>query len=695
MIDLKLWRYAVVAAVVAALLSAPVAAYVPYQSYTYSMGRGAAQVVYSSTPYIPETAINSYTLGEDIQTPEDIFFDAAGDFYITDSGENRVLILDPNGKLKKVLDSFQYDGKKETFSKPSGVYAGNGKLYVCDTENSRIVVLNSDYSCEQVIGTPDSPILGASYVFKPRKIAVDSGGTMYVLNRQEYNGVMKLSANGAFLTFMGANKASVNLTEMIWKKIMTKEQKEGLSKNLPSEYYNISMDKDGFLYVVSQSKDISDPVKRLNQSGADVLVRNGYVGVVGQIVEDSDEKSVFSDIVSDQNGFYYALDSFRGRVYVYDSSGYLFYTFGGKGDELGLFSTASSIEVHGDRVYVADSEHGSITVFRRTDYGTLLTQAENEYNAGKYDESVNLWQEVIRNNSNFELAYAQIGRVFLQSRHYKEAMQDFELGNYRGDTSTGMTGYNKAFIEYRKQVAAKYAPLIVCIILITVAALIVFVKLRKNRKPRVPRKDGAVRRDIRFAFHILTHPLDGFYDMKYEKRGRLWVPLCFILLAILMRVLGKMVTAFLFNPAKMMPVDVFGEAKTLLVGGLVFAIANWSITTLMDGKGKIKDIVMVLGYSALPVILLQLPAALLSNVASYSEAVYIHGLNTIALVWFAFLVFSGLLTVHQYSLTKMTGTVVLTGVAIVCMVFLYLLFFSLFSQMSAFVLGILREIQLR
>lgn len=204
-----------------------------------------------------------------------------------------------------------------------------------------------------------------------------------------------------------------------------------------------------------------------------------------------------------------------------------------------------------------------------------------------------------------------------------------------------------------------------------------------------------MKNDLRFALHIITHPFDGFYDLKFEKRGRLYLSFLLIAMMIFTNIFSKMVKGFLFNPFKLQSVNIGYEIQTVIIAFLVISIANWSVTTLLDGKGRMTDIVMVIGYSTIPVTLLKIPSALLSNVSSYSESIYIQGLDSIAMIWFVFLLFTGLMTIHQYSLSKMFFTVVLTVVSVLCMLFIYLLFFSLFSQMAGFILGIIKEISFR
>ena len=54
------------------------------------------------------------------------------------------------------------------------------------------------------------------------------------------------------------------------------------------------------------------------------------------------------------------LDRTRGRVFTYDSNGYLLYVFGALGEAFGAF-TARRLEVVGDEILVLDLGANSIT----------------------------------------------------------------------------------------------------------------------------------------------------------------------------------------------------------------------------------------------------------------------------------------------------------------------------------------------
>ena len=460
--------------VLTALGSFSCLAYVPYDSYTYSTLTGQAVATYCPTPYYPAFTIDKATIGVPLVTPSSMCFDKEGNLYITDSSANRLLVLDKNYRLKANIDVFEdKDGLFEFFGGPEGVFVTEDmEIYVCDTKQKRIVVLDKDYKLIRKYEgiKPINDTGEEEYMFVPTRLVVDSSKNMYVLVQNEYQGIMQLDQEGRFISFVGGNKVTYDPITKLWKKIMSKEQKAQLNQFLPVEYTNLSQDGEGLIYTVSKA-DNSDPIKRLNLSGKDVLIRNGYVDMVGDIVSGDTAKNVknslFVDIDSDENGLVYAVDANMGRVFVYNNEGFLFYVFGGLGNQLGNFSTPSAIEVNGTDVLVADQGNPRITVFRRTEYAELISKADEAYNTGRYDESVAMWNKVIMLNSNFELAYAQIGKVYLRRSMYKEAMEYFELGNFRGDNITKTTGFNKAFSEYRRVMAAKWlGPMVITIVVL-------------------------------------------------------------------------------------------------------------------------------------------------------------------------------------------------------------------------------------
>lgn len=198
-----------------------------------------------------------------------------------------------------------------------------------------------------------------------------------------------------------------------------------------------------------------------------------------------------------------------------------------------------------------------------------------------------------------------------------------------------------------------------------------------------------------YSFHVLFHPLDGFWDLKNEKKGRLSVAFVYLGAWFATNVLGQMATGFLFNERYDVPLDIFREFRAVFLPFLLFAVGNWSVTTLMDGKGYFRDIVMVVGYASMPLTLVRVPAIVLSNVLASSEILYYTVLTGLAWAWFGVLLFLGIVMVHDYSLAKTVGTLLLTLAAMLVIVFLAVVFYNIFSVLLSFVMAAYKELSMR
>ena len=203
------------------------------------------------------------------------------------------------------------------------------------------------------------------------------------------------------------------------------------------------------------------------------------------------------------------------------------------------------------------------------------------------------------------------------------------------------------------------------------------------------------KKGLKYSFYVLFHPLDGFWDLKNEKRGQLSVAILYLGLWFLTNIIAKLGSGFLFNPDYDVPLDIFMEFRSVFLLFALFTIANWSITTLMDGKGYYKDIVMVFGYACLPMTLVRIPAIILSNVLSTSETIYYNFLIGFAWTWFLVLLFLGIMMVHDYSFIKAIGTLVLTAASMLVITFLAMVFYNIFSVLLSFVMAAYKELSMR
>lgn len=202
-------------------------------------------------------------------------------------------------------------------------------------------------------------------------------------------------------------------------------------------------------------------------------------------------------------------------------------------------------------------------------------------------------------------------------------------------------------------------------------------------------------KDITTALKITVRPFSGFWDLKYERTGKLNMSFYIIALLVFVLLLQKQFTGFIVNYYDPQEFNSFEELIYVLVPFFTFCIANWALTTLMDGEGKFVEIVIALAYSLVPLIIMTTIAMIVSNFLTVDETEYYFTLLTIGTVWFLFLLFVGNMTVHQFTVAKTVATLALTLVAMFLLFFLALLFFSLIQQMVAFGSTIYQELIFR
>ncbi len=200
---------------------------------------------------------------------------------------------------------------------------------------------------------------------------------------------------------------------------------------------------------------------------------------------------------------------------------------------------------------------------------------------------------------------------------------------------------------------------------------------------------------LRYALHVITHPFDGFWDLVHEKRGTIAAANNFLLLFLVIRVLELILTNFQFISAPVQHINVLEEMGSLLLPFLVLCIANWAMTTLFEGKGRFKDIYMGMCYALVPYIIIQLPMILISNMLTYEEGSLYSVMISFSVIWSVFLVFVGLMEIHDYGPGKTFIFLIVTIVGAAVILFLMLVFFSLLSDAVAFFVSLYREIVFR
>lgn len=379
--------------------------------------------------------------------------------YVVDTGNNRIVVIefheDGTFEAVQVVYHVTIEGQPSTFDRPHGIFvspwpASYGEKWIADSHNNRVLHVDADWNVLTLI---DNDMLERSAIdlddmdFLPQKLAVDFSGRIFVQAARVNRGLMEFERYGYFAGYMGAPDVVVSPWQRFWRMTHTREQRERSILFVPVEYNNVSIDHEGFLFVTTSSEDV-EPVRRLNAMGNDVMIRNDWEYPVGDVWWGTGAHisgpSELIDTTALPNNTFVVFDRTRGRLFAYDSQGILLFAWGGRGHREGFFMLPAALCSMGYTLFALDASMAAITRFDLTEYGALINQALDMYQRGLYEESYNTWQEVLRMNGNFGLAYIGIARTQLRRGYYREAMRYFRLQN-------DARNYGRAFGFYRRQ----------------------------------------------------------------------------------------------------------------------------------------------------------------------------------------------------------------------------------------------------
>lgn len=196
-----------------------------------------------------------------------------------------------------------------------------------------------------------------------------------------------------------------------------------------------------------------------------------------------------------------------------------------------------------------------------------------------------------------------------------------------------------------------------------------------------------------YPFYICRHPRDGFLELKANKKGSSIVVLITVSLWLFVELFYRVATDYDMNSFKSADTSLLRTAVTTVVMFLMVCLSNWCICTLMEGKGKLKDICVVAANALVPYIIVRFVTTILSWVLAGDEQVFLTYAVTVAWIWAALIAFSGLQEIHEYSFVKTITAIFLTIVCLIIMFFLALMLLILFEQLYFFVTTLIFEIR--
>jgi hypothetical protein len=202
-------------------------------------------------------------------------------------------------------------------------------------------------------------------------------------------------------------------------------------------------------------------------------------------------------------------------------------------------------------------------------------------------------------------------------------------------------------------------------------------------------------RSLKFALYTSVHPFDGFWDLTRENRGSLAAAHTITAAMVAVEIMRLTLTNFQFIDTNMESFNALIVALRVLLPLGLWTVANWSLTTLMDGKGKMSEIYMATAYALTPYVIINTAMILLSHTITMQEGAVYFFFQGLAGLWSVLLVLAAMMMIHDYSAGRAVISSLLTIIGMGVMVFLFLMFFSLISDAFAYFLSLYREIIFR
>jgi DNA-binding beta-propeller fold protein YncE len=657
---------------VASLILTPfnVSAESPYT--TWAMGP-SGYLTMTQDAYSPSAEVDL-----PISSAEEMVILPNGTMFIADTGNGRIVKLENF----EIVATYGEDYLKS----PTGLFIDEeGNIYVADSNLNEVFIFDPSGSLIREIGRPTEPLFGKTREFLPRKIAVDARKNLYVISEGSVDGIVQLNTNGNFIGYFGANSATMSIKMILQRLFLTKDQLDQFVKNEAASPSNIAIDHQSMVYTITAGTTRSRSIRKFTVAG-----KNIFPETFGS--------TTFRDIDVSENGLVLAVDA-NGRIYEYDLTGTMLFVFGAQdnGDQrLGTLRNPTAIERNGEYIYVLDKDKNAIVVYQTTAFARQVHDGVRLYMDGFYAEAKPYFEEVLNSNGSYIMAYQAIAAAYYKDRDYTNALASYRYAENRN-------GYSQAFWELRNQILQKSLTSAILWLVGLWLATVVVGRLEKRYKWFDPiRKwlSGLQRHklmdDFVFMFRFIKQPVDSFYYIKKNFRGSLLFAGLIYLWVVIVRVLSQYLTGFIFNPyTNVAYIRVGNEILYTVLLICLWNAANYLISTISDGEGRIRHVIIGSAYSLFPYALFVLPIALISNVLSLNEVfLYSFSMNVVWF-WIGLMLFIMVKEIHNYSFFETVRNILITVFTMALFFLTGYILFVLFTQLFDFISAILQEVRLR
>ena len=198
-----------------------------------------------------------------------------------------------------------------------------------------------------------------------------------------------------------------------------------------------------------------------------------------------------------------------------------------------------------------------------------------------------------------------------------------------------------------------------------------------------------------YLFYTISHPMDGYYWIRHREYGSVPLAILMVILFSFSFTANRLLASFVVNDLDPRGVDVLYELMGVLAFYLLLCVSNWSVTCLMNGVGRLKDIAVAIGYGTVPMTFVMILSTIISQLIADEEQAFYGILIGVGIAYGVIMMLIGIMQVHNYTLGKTLLTLLITIIAALIIVFLLLLLSNLLGLVYNFFHSIYTELIFR
>ena len=200
---------------------------------------------------------------------------------------------------------------------------------------------------------------------------------------------------------------------------------------------------------------------------------------------------------------------------------------------------------------------------------------------------------------------------------------------------------------------------------------------------------------LKYWGYSLVHPFDGFFEIRFRNHGSAFLATLLLIAYAVLNCLKFQYTGFPMNMNNIEEMDALSLFISVVSVVALFTVSNWTVTTLFNGKGKMKDIFIVVCYSLTVPIIGDAIVTFASNFVTLDEVMILTSVQMLCYAYFALLVIAGLTTIHEYGFGGSIMSIVMSIVAAAIILFIGILVFTMLERMVSFFSSVAEELMRR